>query len=43
MTADAGKDLEKKNIPPIAGGIEAGTITLEISLEVTQIIGHSTT
>ena len=43
MTADAGKDVEKENTPPLLVGLQAGTTTLEISLAVPQKIGHSTT
>jgi hypothetical protein len=33
----------KRNILPLLVGLQAGTTTLEISLEVSQKIGHSTT
>jgi hypothetical protein len=33
----------KRNTPPLLMGLQAGTSTLEISLEVPQKIGHSTT
>jgi predicted permease len=33
----------KRNTPPLLVGLQAGTITLEISLAVPQKIGHSTT
>jgi len=33
----------KRNTPPLMMGMQAGTITPEISLEVPQKIGHSTT
>jgi hypothetical protein len=32
----------KRNTPPLLVGLQAGTITLEISLAVPQKIGHST-
>jgi hypothetical protein len=34
VTADASKDVEKKEHSSIAGGIQAGTITLEVTLVV---------
>ena len=43
MTAGAGKDLEKRNTPPLLVGLQAGTTTLKISLLVAQKIRHSTT
>ena len=33
----------KRNTPPLLMGLQAGTITLEISLVVPQKMGHSTT
>jgi hypothetical protein len=33
----------KRSTPPLLVGLQAGTTTLEISLEVLQKIGHSTT
>jgi hypothetical protein len=33
----------KMNTPPLLVGLQAGSITLEISLAVPQKIGHSTT
>jgi hypothetical protein len=33
----------KRNTPPLLVGLQAGTITLEISLAVPQKTGHSTT
>jgi hypothetical protein len=38
MTADAGKDVKKEENSSIAGGLQTGTSTLEISLEVPQKI-----
>jgi hypothetical protein len=43
VTADAGKDVEKEEHSSIAGGIAAGTTTLEVSLAVPQKTEHSTT
>jgi hypothetical protein len=43
VTADAGEDVEKEEHSFIAGGLQAGTIILEISLMVPQKIRHSTT
>jgi hypothetical protein len=43
VKADAGKDVEKKEHSSTFGGIASCTTTLEISLAVSQIIGHSTT
>jgi hypothetical protein len=40
VTADAGEDVEKEEHASIAGGLQAGTTTLEISLAVPQQIGH---
>jgi hypothetical protein len=37
------KMWRKWNTPPLLVGLQAGTTTLEISLEVPQKIGHSTT
>jgi hypothetical protein len=34
--------LRKRNTPPLLVGLQACTTTLEISLAVPQIIGHST-
>ena len=34
VTAGAAKDVEKENTPPLLVGLQAGTTTLEISLEV---------
>jgi hypothetical protein len=42
LTADAGKDVEKEEHSSLLVGLQAGTTTLEISLEVPQKIGHST-
>jgi hypothetical protein len=39
VTADAGEDVEKEEHSSIAGGIAS---TLEISLVILLIIGHST-
>ena len=33
----------KRNTPPLLVGLQAGTVTLEISLSIPQKIGHSTT
>jgi hypothetical protein len=43
VTADAGEDVEKRNTPMLLVGLQAGTTTLEITLTVSQKIGHSTT
>jgi hypothetical protein len=43
VTVYVGEDVEKKEHSFIAGGIVAGTTTLEISLSVPQKIGHSST
>jgi hypothetical protein len=43
VTEDAGEDVEKGEDSSIAGGIAAGTTTLEISLSVPQKTGHITT
>jgi hypothetical protein len=43
MTVDAGRDVEKRNTPPLLVGLQACTTTLEISLLVPQKTGHSTT
>ena len=43
MTAEAGEDVEKEDHSSIVVGLQACTITLEISLAVPQKIGHSTT
>jgi hypothetical protein len=43
VTAYADKDMEKEEHSSIAGGIAAGTTTLEISLKVPQKIAHTTT
>ena len=43
VTADASKDVEKEEHSSILGGIVSCTTTREISLEVPQKIGHSTT
>jgi hypothetical protein len=43
VTADAGKDVEKEEHSSIAGGLQSGTTTLEITLVLFQKIGHSTT
>jgi hypothetical protein len=40
VTADV--DVEKEEHSSIAGGIQAGTTTLDISLAVPQKIGHCT-
>ena len=42
VTTDAIEDVEKEEHSSIAGGLQAGTTTLEISLAVPQKIGHST-
>ena len=39
MTVDAGQDVEKEEHSSIAGGLQTGTTTLEISLAVPQKIG----
>jgi hypothetical protein len=38
-----GRLWRKRNTPPLLMGLQAGTITLEISLVVPQKMGHSTT
>jgi hypothetical protein len=43
VTGDAGEDVVKEKHLSIAGGLQAGTTTLEISLAVPQKFGHSTT
>jgi hypothetical protein len=43
VTADAGVDVEKRNTHPLLVGLQAGKTILEISLEVSQKIGHSPT
>jgi hypothetical protein len=43
VTEDAGEDVEKKEHSSIAGELQAGITTLEISLVVPQKIGHNTT
>jgi hypothetical protein len=43
VTADAGEDVEKEKHSSIAGGIETGITTLEISLVGPKKIGQSTT
>jgi len=40
---DDGGDVEKKTIPPFLVGLQGGTITLEISLEVPLKTGHCST
>jgi hypothetical protein len=40
MTAGAGKDLEKRNTPPLLVGSQGGTTSLEISLVFSHKIGH---
>jgi len=42
VTADAGEDVEKEEHSSIVGGLQSGTITLEISLEVSPKTGHYT-
>jgi hypothetical protein len=39
VTAHADKDVENKNTPPLLVGLQTGTTTLEISLELPQKIG----
>jgi hypothetical protein len=41
VTADASKDVEKEEHSSIAGEMQAGTTTLEISLAFPQKTGHS--
>ena len=41
VTADAGEDVEKNNIPPLLVILQDVTTTLEISLAAPQKIGHS--
>jgi hypothetical protein len=36
VTTDAGKDVEKRDTPPLLVGLQAGTTTLEIRLAVPQ-------
>jgi hypothetical protein len=43
VTEDAGADVEKEKHSSIAGGLQTGTTTLEISLSVPQKFAHSTT
>ena len=43
MTADAGEDVEKRSTPPLLVRLQAGATTLEISLEVPQKTGNSST
>ena len=43
VTADDGEDVEKEEHSSIASGIASLTIHSEISLELPQKIGHSTT
>jgi hypothetical protein len=38
-----GKNVRKRNTPPLLVGLQAGTNTLEISLAVPQKTEHSTT
>jgi len=42
VTTETGKDVEKRNTPPLLVGLQAGSITQKIGLEVLQTIGHST-
>jgi hypothetical protein len=42
VTADVGKDVKKEEHSSIVGGIASWYTTLEISLGVSQKIGHST-
>jgi hypothetical protein len=43
MTAYAPRIWRKRNTPPLLVGLQAGTTTMEINLEVREKIGHSTT
>jgi hypothetical protein len=42
-SGDIGEDVEKNNTPPLLMGLQAGAVTMEISLAVPQKIGHSIT
>jgi hypothetical protein len=41
VTADAGKDVEKGNTPPLLVGLQTCTTPLEIKFGVSQIIENS--
>jgi hypothetical protein len=38
VTADAGKDVEKRKTPPLLVGLQVGTTILEINLVIPQKI-----
>jgi hypothetical protein len=40
VTANIGENVQKRNIPPMLVGLQTGTITLEIILEVPQKFGN---
>jgi hypothetical protein len=43
VTADAGKDVEKRNTPPLLVGLQVGKTNLKISVMMSQKIGYGTT
>jgi hypothetical protein len=43
VTAHADTDMENRNTPPLLVGLQTGTTTLEISLELPQKIGNCST
>jgi hypothetical protein len=43
VTTHIGEDVEKNNTPPMLVGLQTGTTTLEINLEVPHKIGNIST
>jgi hypothetical protein len=43
LTIDVREDVEKEDIPPLLVGLQTGTTTLEINLEVPQKTGNIST